>query len=102
MGDFDQLGQGFCVISEVWVPPTVLNQPYPERLRDIGPYHDTRHNDERSKREGVVAELYDFIPAKYHKHLEGLPFFADEVHTLPLSQTTPILTLFSSLVESAQ
>jgi len=101
-GDFDQLGRGFCVISEVWVPPTALNQPYPERLRDIGPYHDTRYDDERSKREGVVAELYGFIPAKYHKHLEGSPFFTDKVHTPPPSQTTPILTLFSSLVESVR
>lgn len=87
--DFNQLRRGFCALSEVWLLPSVLNQPYPEQLREIGPYHDTRYKDKQSKCEAVIAELYDFIPAKFHKHLEGSLFFADKVRKITVLPDCP-------------
>jgi len=78
---FGQLSRGFCVLNELWVPPSHLNQPYPENLRDIGPQHSTRYRNDQTKREGIIAELYHFVPPQFHKNLEGSPFFANEVST---------------------
>ena len=77
--EFKELGRAFCALNEVWVQPSHLSQPYPESLREIGPWHPERYRNDQTKREGVVAELYDFVPAKFHKYLEGSPFFAGKV-----------------------
>ena len=77
--EFDQLGRSFCTVNELWIHPSHLGQPYPENLREIGPYHSTRYRDAQTKRDCLIAELYDSIPPQFHKYLEGSPFFADKV-----------------------
>ena len=78
-GDFDRLGRAFCTLDKLWINLSYLGQPYPEALCDIGPWHSTRYRNDQTKREGIIAELYDFIPSHFHKHLEKSPFFATKV-----------------------
>ena len=80
--DFNKLGCAFCVLNELWIHSSHLNQPYPENLRDTGPWHLERYRDEKTKHEGIIAEVYDFVPTHFHKYLEGSPFFANKVRTI--------------------
>ncbi|KAF9780023.1 hypothetical protein BJ322DRAFT_1112707 [Thelephora terrestris] len=76
--DFDQLGRSFTVLYEIWPRPTHLSQPFPENLREIGPWHARRYTNEQTKREAIIAEVYSFIPSHFHKFLETSPFFASK------------------------
>lgn len=82
--DFDQLGRSFCTLNELWVHPSHLGQPYPENLREIGPWNSARYHDNQTKHDGLIAELYDFLPLQFHKHLEGSPFFANKVRVVAI------------------
>ena len=79
--EFTQLGRLFCALNEFWVRRNHLRKKYPEDLRELGPHHLGRYRNDRSKRDGVVAELYDFVPLRFHEHLEGSHLFADKVFT---------------------
>ena len=100
--DFDQLGRSFCVFNEIWVRPHHLRQPYPEDLREVGPRHPTRYSSDQAKRSGVIAELYEFVPLRFHNYLENSNFFADKVCTAIVPQTIPTLIYSSSALESSQ
>ena len=84
--DFDKLGRSFCVLYEVWVQQGHLRQPYPENLRELGPWHPHRYTNDRTKNEGVVAELYSFVPSKFHEHLETSHFFSKKVCAAVISR----------------
>ena len=78
--EFDQLGRSFCVLYEIWPRPAHLSQPFPETLQEIGPWHPQRYRNEQSKREAIIAEIYNFVPAHFHKFLEAAPSFSAKVH----------------------
>ena len=82
--DFNQLGRSFCVLNEIWVSPSHLSQPFPENLRDIGPWHSDRYRNDQTKHEAIIAELYGAVPPCFHKYLEGSPFFANKVRVTPI------------------
>ncbi|KAF9784398.1 hypothetical protein BJ322DRAFT_1109114 [Thelephora terrestris] len=74
--EFDQLGRSFCVLYEIWPRPAHLSQPFPESLRSIGPWHAQRYSNEQTKRDAIIAEVYTFVPLRFHRSLEASPFFA--------------------------
>lgn len=100
--DFDNLGRLFCVLNEIWVHSSHLRKPYPEDLREIGPRHPARYSNDQAKHDGVIAELYDFVPPRFHKYLEGSIFFANKVRVALILQTVLMLVLPSSLLELIQ
>ena len=101
--EFNQLGRLFCVLNEIWVRKFHLRQPYPEGLRQIGPWHSERYRSDQSKRDGVVAELYKFVPLHFHQYLEGSHFFAKKVPVHHLSKCTRANLIYSSsLLEPSQ
>jgi hypothetical protein len=90
--DFDQLGRHFCTFNEIWVRSRHLRKPYPENLRKTGPRHPSRYSNDQSKQDGVVAELYEFIPNRFHTYLEGSPCFEQTVSTFSTSPDDATLT----------
>ena len=77
--DFDQLGRSFCIFNELWVCRSHLCKPYPEGLRQDGPRHPKHYSNNQTKCDGIIAELYDFVPLRFHKYLEGSGFFTKKV-----------------------
>ena len=77
--EFDQLGRSFCVLYEIWPRPAHLTQPFPESLQEIGPWHPQRYRNDQSKREAIVAEIYNFVPVHFHEFLEAAPSFSAKV-----------------------
>ena len=100
--EIDQLGRFFCILNEIWVRPSHLRQPYPEHLRNVGPRHPGHYGNDRAKHDGVVAELYDFIPPHFHVFLEGSKSFSDKVCVTGIPQTTSPLTYSSLSLEQNQ
>ena len=58
-----------CTLDELWINLSHLGQPYPEALCDIGSWHSTHYCNDQMKYEGIIAELYNFIPSHFHKQL---------------------------------
>ena len=100
--DFDKLGRHFCAFNEIWVRPHHLRQPYPESLRELGPRHPARYTNDQTKQDGVIAELYNFVPPDFHEYLQSSPFFAKKVSVITLPSTTPMLISSSSSTEPRQ
>jgi hypothetical protein len=100
--DFTQLGRQFCVFNEIWVRKQHLRQPYPEELREVGPRYTARYTNKKTKQAGVVAELYDFVPTRFHEQLESSPFFATKVSVILTRWMTLILLPPSSLQVQSQ
>lgn len=100
--EFDQFGRSFTVLYEIWPRPAHLSQPFPDNLREIGPWHARRYTNEQTKREAIIAEVYNFVPPHFHKLLEGSPFFANKVRaTTAFLKCIYTLMLFSfSLVQN--
>lgn len=96
--DFDSLGRLFCVLNEIWVRSSHLRKPYPKDLREISPRHPAHYSNDQAKHNGVVTELCDFVPPRFHKYLEGSNFFADKVRVALILQTVLMLLLLSSLL----
>ena len=69
----------FCIINKIWVHPSHLYQPYPNHLHDIGPQHPGCYSNSQAKYDGVVAELYNFVPPHFHIYLEGSKSFSEKV-----------------------
>ena len=91
--EFDQLGRSFCVLYEIWPRPAHLTQPFPESLQEIGPWHSQRYRNEQSKREAIIAEIYNFVPIHFHEFLEGAPPFATKVGAIITLQRSLCLCL---------
>ena len=94
--DFDTLGRQFCTFHEIWVRPPHLRKPYPEGLRQTGPLDPSHYRNDQSKQDGVIAELYDFVPSRFHAHLERSPYFAKTVSAILVPSITSHSFSYSS------
>ena len=92
--DFDKLGRHFCAFNKIWVRPSHLCKPYPEDLREVGPRHAACYTNDKTKQDGVVAELYKFVPEDFHMYLESSPFFAKQVCAVVVPQAMLQLLVF--------
>ena len=76
---FDSLGRSFCILYEIWPREGHLTRPFPEDLRELGPWHPQRYSNKQTKREAIIAEIYHFVPREFHEFVERLPTFASKV-----------------------
>jgi hypothetical protein len=70
------LGRKFWVMGEPWVDPDCFGVPCPT---DITPDSPQRYATPQSTKQGVIAELYAFVPRKLHKMMQDAPFFHERV-----------------------
>ena len=70
------LGRKFWVMGEPWVDQDCFGVPCPI---DITPISPQRYATDLSTKQGVIAELYAFVPEKFHKMMEEAPVFQERV-----------------------
>ena len=80
--EYSNLGKKFAALSELWVKSTALGRPLPERFRSSGPWDLERLTSNVAWEEGIVTELYFFLPASYHDLIEGSPAFKKVVRPI--------------------
>jgi hypothetical protein len=96
--EWDRLGRAFCVLYEIWPDRQHLNKPYPENVRQSGgPWHPGRYRSKDTRREAIIAELYHFVPERFHIFLKTSPVFANAV-CIPAASLSFPLTFRSSRV----
>ena len=88
--DVDQitrLGKKSAVMLCLWLPDSVFRQQRP-----VADYKNAawRYANTYNQQILLIAELYDFVPIKYHSYVLGLPKFGDIVSVFELFK---ILTL---------
>lgn len=71
---FALLGRKYCVMVEPWID-NIFEKPCP----DIDPFSEERFLSDASKLQGRIAELYDFVPQKFHRIMNNHSFFHDTV-----------------------
>ena len=86
-------GKRFSALSELWVKKSALGKPYPERLRLLGPWHPERIANNAAWEEGIVAELYFYLPTSCHEQIEHSTVFSTLVCGQSLSQLASHLTI---------
>ena len=92
--EYRNLGKKFATVSELWVKSTALGHPFPERFRSSGPWNPERFTSNVACEEGIVAELYFFLPASYHDLIGGSTVFKQAVCCLfPLPLILNLTTL---------
>jgi len=85
-------GKCFAALSELWVRASALRKPYPQRLRDLGPWHPDRCTDNATWEEGIVAELYFFLPDSCHQLIKHSAVFSKLVRGQVVKKLAPDLT----------
>jgi hypothetical protein len=81
--DIELLGRKFWVMGEPWVDIDCFRVPRPT---DITPTSLERYATSESIKQGVIAELFAFVPRKLHKMMEESPFFCDRVRVRSLKK----------------
>lgn len=69
------LGKKCCIVLSPWVPISAFGQDRPT----FGPDSTERYMNASNKKNGLVAELYNFVPENFHSYLQNSPKFADLV-----------------------
>jgi hypothetical protein len=69
------LGRKFGVMMEPWVDPAAFGKPRP----DVSPTDKDRYQSDLSMLQGVVAELYEFVPGRFHEMMERHSYFGNQV-----------------------
>lgn len=76
---FLELGKKFCVLAELWADNTALGRPYPEAIRDCGPWSHDRYDRSVPKQDAVAAEIYAHVPQEFHRLIHVSPYFSSTV-----------------------
>lgn len=75
-------GKRFAALSELWVKRSAFGHPCPEYLETLGPWPPERLANRGAWEEGIIAELYFFLPQSCHDQIEGSPTFVRMVRQL--------------------
>jgi hypothetical protein len=71
------LGRKFSVMGQAWLPEASIfeaKRPNPVELQD-----ERCWATDESMRQGLVLELFDFVPQEMHKYMQGTSHFGDVV-----------------------
>lgn len=69
------LGKKFCVMGELWIDDDAFRMPRPA----MAPDDPHRYDSDLTVRLGVIAELYEFVPSKFHDRVLRDPAFGRQV-----------------------
>jgi|ERR1700722_11374355 len=69
------LGRRYGTMVVPWVDPAHFQIPRP----NLDAYSEERYHSAESKKQGLVAELYDFIPEIFHDPMNKHTYFATTV-----------------------
>ena len=72
-------GRRLAALSELWIKESSLRRPYPQRLWSLGPWHPERCASDSAWEDGIVAELYFFLPESCHELIEHSALFSKMV-----------------------
>ena len=72
-------GKCFAALSELWVKGSVLKQLYPQHLQSLGPWHPERWANDSAWEDGIIAELYFFLPESCHELIQHSALFKTTV-----------------------
>ena len=99
---FLELGKKFCILAELWVDESALGRPYPATMQHISPWSPDRYDGTASKRDGVTAEIYAYVPEEFHKLVHISPQFSSTVCcATPLSSPTVYRLTLPKFLEGA-
>jgi hypothetical protein len=79
LAEFRGLGKRVAILSEIWLRRSLLRQPCPTDLQSLGPWHLGRCENAAAWDDGIVAELYHFLPSPFHEALENSALFSEQV-----------------------
>ncbi|THH10262.1 hypothetical protein EW146_g8424 [Bondarzewia mesenterica] len=65
--EISTLGHKFLVTVEMWVEISMFQQPHPV----MSALSKDHYRTEMSIKQGVIAELYDFVPIKFHEMMQN-------------------------------
>ena len=80
-------GKRFAALSELWVKSSALGCPCPQRLESTSPWQHENLANRAAWEEGIVAELYYFLPQSCHVHIEESPVFGKMVRRVCFPHT---------------
>ena len=72
-------GRHLAALSELWIKESSLRWPYPQCLQSLGPWHPERYASNSAWEDGIVAELYSFLPESCHELIEHSALFSKMV-----------------------
>jgi len=64
-------------MMEPWVDPAAFGKPCP----DVSPRDLNRYKSDLSIQQGLIAELYEFVPRKLHEMMASHSHFGNQVST---------------------
>lgn len=77
--EYRGLGRRFAILAELWVQRSHLGRPCTINIQSSGPWDLGRCANNTAWDEGIVAELYFFLPSRYHEFIENSELFSAEV-----------------------
>jgi len=77
--EIEALGRKFFVMGEPWVDPQSFQLPCPT---DVTANGAERFATESCIQEGIIAELYAFVPKRLHQAMQDTSYFSEKVRIL--------------------
>ena len=93
---FLELRKKFCILAELWVDESALGWPYPTTMEHISPWSPDHYDGTTSKQDGVMAEIYAYVPEEFHKLIHISPQFSSTVCTATSLVLHCLLSLYPS------
>ena len=96
--EYRSLGKRFAILSELWVSPSILKLPRPTNLDTLDPWDPSRCANDQAWNNGIVTELYHFLPGSYHEFIGESATFSKQVRKIFLQTHLPPVPTSPSLV----